>query len=327
MQVTGATSVQTCQPSSHLFGISRAMPQTGALPVLRARRPSATADTSECLYERAPRGELFVCESALTCHLSVHTRENTGEKVLGPNSRHTEKRFKWNKSLIKCNKCNRIFDHSAQLLKHQLIHTGEKPFTCRECGRAFKQSNSLVQHQRIHIEEKHFGCNECGNAGCQSCCLSKHQKILSGEKPFRCGDCGKSFSQSPAFLFTTEFTLGRSHARVAHGANERKHDRIHSAVKPSIWVCAVKPFVWVCAVKSSVCGVCWVCAVKPSVCGVCGKAFYLGVCGCVVKPLASALIGQHQRIHTQENHIVTIVTKPFLAFLLLANTSNFTLVK
>ncbi|OBS69043.1 hypothetical protein A6R68_02417, partial [Neotoma lepida] len=96
--------------------------------------------TIESLYECKQCGEHFICSSTLHCHLNIHTRENTSEKVLGQNSRHIEKCFK-------CDKCGKAFNHKEYLGQHEKSHTKVTSCECNPCGKTYERSVQLICHR------------------------------------------------------------------------------------------------------------------------------------------------------------------------------------
>ncbi|XP_071824429.1 uncharacterized protein [Apostichopus japonicus] len=54
----------------------------------------------------------------------------------------------------RCYWCGKQFTSAWNCKRHQLIHTGQKPFTCKFCRRSFNQKVSLRKHERLHSRNK-----------------------------------------------------------------------------------------------------------------------------------------------------------------------------
>uniref|UniRef100_A0A8C3HW40 Uncharacterized protein n=1 Tax=Chrysemys picta bellii TaxID=8478 RepID=A0A8C3HW40_CHRPI len=92
-----------------------------------------------------------------------------------------------------CGECGKCVIESSDLHKHQWVHTGKKPYPREECGKQFSGSSNLIQHLRTHTGERPYRCTECGKSFSQNATLITHHRIHTGKRPYKCHACGKSF--------------------------------------------------------------------------------------------------------------------------------------
>ena len=76
-----------------------------------------------------------------------------------------------------CDVCSKAFSHKHNLLDHQRLHLGLKPFLCEICCKAFNHKAKMVNHMRTHTGEKPFQCEVCPKTFASKFGMTKHQKV------------------------------------------------------------------------------------------------------------------------------------------------------
>lgn len=112
---------------------------------------------------------------------------------------------------FECSVCKKIFKNRDNLLQHQRIHSGERPYECSICHKRFNHSSYINIHMRTHTKERPFACNICDKDFISRSKLTAHMKAHNDIRPHKCSDCDRSF-RTPADM--------RNHYRAEH-TNER----------------------------------------------------------------------------------------------------------
>ena len=101
----------------------------------------------------------------------------------------------------RCDVCDKMFVHVADLIEHKLQHCGMnpteafetedkvsqekvKPYSCDQCDAQFPAKSHLVAHMVVHTGEQPFSCELCGRKFSFASCLRRHMVVHNkGEKP------------------------------------------------------------------------------------------------------------------------------------------------
>uniref|UniRef100_A0A8D0G2J6 C2H2-type domain-containing protein n=1 Tax=Strix occidentalis caurina TaxID=311401 RepID=A0A8D0G2J6_STROC len=130
-------------------------------------------------------GKFFTWRSNLSHHQQIHTGvrpykcRDFGKKLWDSWKLVCHRRTHIKKPFV-CTTCGKRFSFISHLSRHQLVHTGDRPYTCSDCGKSFR--TNLITHQRIHKGERPYPCWHCGKSFWVKSHLRSHQEsIHNGE--------------------------------------------------------------------------------------------------------------------------------------------------
>jgi len=98
-----------------------------------------------------------------------------------------------------CKTCNKCLSSKDGLIRHERIHSGEKPYACQDCNKCFSDPSAFSNHERVHSGVKPFSCKLCEKNFLTKANLIRHERIHSGEKPYDCQVCNNFFTPAVAW--------------------------------------------------------------------------------------------------------------------------------
>jgi len=127
--------------------------------------------------------------------------------------------------------CTKMFRDNSAMRKHLHTH-GPRVHVCAECGKAFVESSKLKRHQLVHTGEKPFQCTfeGCGKRFSLDFNLRTHVRIHTGDRPYVCpfDGCNKKFAQS-----TNLKSHILTHAKQKSGSSTGRGSSNSVAMSPS----------------------------------------------------------------------------------------------
>ena len=129
-----------------------------------------------------------------------------------------------NEAVKKCEFCNRIFYYEKALKNHQEnVHFEKKKLQCIKCQKCFDRSNNLKRHEKQCSKQTIYQCNNCEKIFTRLDNLIRHRKkCVHNEKLYRCEKCFKRFARRGNYIQHREVCGHQQHPETRESYNKVK---------------------------------------------------------------------------------------------------------
>jgi uncharacterized Zn-finger protein len=138
----------------------------------------------------------FTNASDFKLHMSAHEENRTLDPTKVTRKTNTTSEIKLTLGTHNCSFCGKEFRRAHEKVKHERIHSNEKPYICSECSKAFRTHYSLSVHKKnVHSTERPYICIHpgCDKRFKTQNIYNNHIATHSTEKNFVCSICAKAF--------------------------------------------------------------------------------------------------------------------------------------
>lgn len=144
-------------------------------------------------HSDAPKHHCTICNKKFANANSLEMHIKAHQEVKYPDKKNKKG---VNSSGFECGYCGKVFARPHEKVKHERIHTGEKPHVCEVCGKSFRVSYCLTLHMRTHTGARPYVCPHCNKRFKAHSVYNHHLQTHSDNRPYQCPFCPKAFKTS-----------------------------------------------------------------------------------------------------------------------------------